>query len=275
MNDPSGKQLNNKMPSIETFLLKTPLYKSFYIDSIEEIKDYYKPLDSFCIGCNKTSVFKGYAKKIGTDNGPTSHRPQPPPPPIEEYFTLEFFCQRVHGHKLKFFIYYSVNEVQKIGQYPSLADLDQNAIKKYRKVLGNKYVELSRAVGLAAHGIGIGSFIYLRRIFESLIEEAHSKSTIDKDWNEDIYTNSRMKEKIKLLKNHLPPFLVKNSSIYSILSVGVHSLNEDDCLGYFNPLKYSIELILDEKIEEEEKKKKIESAAEAIKEIERKLKNDK
>ena len=286
MDEPLGNSFKNEMPSIDIFLLKTPLYKTFYIDPIliinlNSIKYYRGPLDSFCIGCNQQSVFKSNAA-VGVDGGKAGGKKSfmlpyeiatPPSPPLPEYFTLEFHCSREFMHTLKFFINYSENKIQKIGQYPSVADLDQNVTKQYRKVLDKKYLELSKAIGLAAHGIGIGSFIYLRRIFESLIEEAHCQAINDENWNEEVYIQSRMTEKIKLLKYHLPTFLVDNSSIYSILSIGVHSLNEDDCLNYFDTLKYSIELILDQKIEEDEKKKKIEKASKAIEGIKNKLKN--
>jgi len=39
---------------------------------------------------------------------------------------------------------------------------------------------------------------------------------------------------------------VKNSSIYSILSAGLHELTEEECLSDFAILKQSIVLILDE-----------------------------
>lgn len=113
---------------------------------------------------------------------------------------------------------------------------------------------MNKAVGLVSHGIGIGSFIYLRRIFETLIEEAHREALKDSEWNDDIFNRSRMDEKISMLKNHLPEFLVTNRIIYSILSLGVHSLDEQTCLDDFDSIKASIELILDEKIERRKNK---------------------
>ena len=57
--------------------------------------------------------------------------------------------------------------------------IEENDIKKYRKILGKeKYGEFGRAVGLYTHGIGIGSYVYLRRIFENLIEEAHQTKSL-------------------------------------------------------------------------------------------------
>jgi hypothetical protein len=102
--------------------------------------------------------------------------------------------------------------------------------------------------------------VYLRRVFESLIEEAHDIAKSDKNWDDDKYKTSRMADKIKMLEKHLPEFLVQNPQMYSLLSKGVHEMTEDECLKYFNTLKIGIELILDEKIEYKEKQLKIKEA---------------
>ncbi|MDO6814014.1 hypothetical protein [Tenacibaculum soleae] len=165
------------------------------------------------------------------------------------------------------FIYYDKKKkiVQKIGQIPSIADFHINQIKKYNKVLTkNQLKEFTRAIGLAANGVGIGSFVYLRRIFENLIEEAHLLAKQDAGWNDVEYSKQRMAEKIELLKNHLPEFLVENKSLYGILSVGIHSLKEQDCLAYFETVKVGIELILEEKLDAFKKKQKIEEAKNKI-----------
>ena len=58
----------------------------------------------------------------------------------------------------------------KIGQYPSLADIANDESRTYRSVLDETDgAELHRVIGLAAHGVGVGSFVYLRRILERLI----------------------------------------------------------------------------------------------------------
>lgn len=116
--------------------------------------------------------------------------------------------------------------------------------------------EFTKAIGLAANGVGIGSFVYLRRIFENLIEEAHTKAKVRPGWDEEFYNKQRMSERIELLKDYLPEFLVENKSLYSILSVGIHSLEEDECLAHFEHVKLAIELILDEKVEKYKKRRK-------------------
>ena len=149
----------------------------------------------------------------------------------------------------------------KIGQYPSIADFHISEIKQYKKLLStDKLKEFTRAIGLAANGVGIGSFVYLRRIFESLIEDAYTMCKNDGTVDEENYKKSRMDQKIGLLSTHLPDFLVENKSMYSILSKGIHELDEETCLIHFDSLRVGIEIILDEKLDELKKKEKIELA---------------
>jgi len=178
----------------------------------------------------------------------------------------ELTCVRTL-EKSYIFIYYDFEKLtfQKIGQFPSIADYHISQIKKYDKVLSkDKLKEFTRAIGLAANGVGIGSFVYLRRIFEDLIEEAHVKSKASVDWKEEDYSKQRMSEKIELLKDFLPDFLVENKTLYGILSIGIHSLNEEDCLAYFESVRVGIELILDEKVDIYQKQKKMEDAKKKI-----------
>lgn len=165
------------------------------------------------------------------------------------------------------FIFFDIKNstIQKIGQYQSIADFHISQIKKYDKVLSKeKLKEFTRAIGLAANGVGIGSFVYLRRIFEDLIEEAHLKAKITNAWDDEKFAKQRMSEKIELLKEFLPAFLVENKTIYGILSIGIHSLKEEECLAYFETVKVGIELILDEKVDLLIKKKKIDDAKSKI-----------
>ena len=121
--------------------------------------------------------------------------------------------------------------------------------------------------------MGIGSFVYIRRIFENLIDQAHNlaKSEI-KDFSEDIYLNSRMDKKIIMLKDFLPVFLVENRILYAILSKGIHELSEEECLLYFDTVKIGIEQILDEKYIQNERASKIKESEKAINILHSKLK---
>lgn len=168
---------------------------------------------------------------------------------------------------------YQTKTLQKVGQYLSIADFHISQIKQYNTVLPKEQLkEFTRAIGLAANGVGIGSFVYLRRIFETLMEDAHQKALTDQDWNDEKYNSFRISERIELLKNHLPNFLVENKALYSILSKGIHSLTENECLEYFETVKVGIEFILDEKLEKYEREKKMEEARKRISSLSSKLK---
>lgn len=186
---------------------------------------------------------------------------------------LIFTCQRNSNHQVFYTFIVRGSSLIKIGQYPSIATMDQNKIKKYKKVLSKeRRNELSTAIGLVSHGVGVGSFVYLRRIFEDLIEESHQLALQEVDWDEEVYVKQRMNEKIKILEKYLPSFLVENREIYGILSKGIHELTEKECLNMFDGLKYAIEIILNQKIhklEQQEKeqqiRKFIQEQAEALK----------
>jgi hypothetical protein len=67
------------------------------------------------------------------------------------------------------------------------------------------------------------------------------------------------------LKDHLPSFLVENRKIYSILSVGVHELDEKECLNWFEVMKQSIIIILEDDKKKKEELSRREVFAQAIK----------
>lgn len=94
--------------------------------------------------------------------------------------------------------------------------------------------------------MGIGAFVYPRRIFEWAIEEAHKVASAKQGWDEAAYNTLRMSDKISMLHDHLPSFLVEHKSQYSILSKGIHELTEGACKSAFADVRLGIELILDD-----------------------------
>lgn len=262
-------------------LLESGLYhaEQFSFTDIDDIVDFFKKemrYDCFCPLCNKESIFKSKAPvmTIGAPQHPIIKTIEAKE--IQE--SIELFCSRDSTHRIKFYFKTEVRDedtvaLLKIGQYPSVADISNSDTKKYLNVLGkDKSKELNKAIGLFSHGIGIGSFIYLRRIFESLIEEAHREAIRNEDWSEEEYLKSRMHDRIGILKENLPEFLVQNKSIYSILSKGIHELSEEECLEMFPVVRTGIELILDEKIEQLERVKKLSEASKLISSLHEKYK---
>jgi hypothetical protein len=183
---------------------------------------------------------------------------------VADFGELQLTCARHDHHVLHFYYLLCEGTIQKTGQYPSFADIALDESKEYNKLLSPQDAsEFHRAIGLAAHNIGIGSFVYLRRIFERLIDKRYNEFKDAEGWTDDGFYKLRMSEKVAFLKDHLPPFLVKNAKIYSILSVGLHELTEEQCLSFFRVLRQSTVLILEEdkkKREELEMQKELERA---------------
>ena len=144
-----------------------------------------------------------------------------------------------------------------------MADLQMFDIEKYRKVLSDdSFRDFSMALGLYASGVGCGSLLYLRRIYETLIKKAQDNCSKLPEWNAEEYSKKRFNEKLKYLESLGAKIIPDELSdvkvkIYGWLSKGVHELSEQDSKELFPALKYSIELILDEQIAQKEKEDKL------------------
>ena len=247
------------LPSAKDFCLSVPLYERFEYDDEKnngffEVEQFEGTLDFHCLECRQHSVFTVRKNNYSTNCYYTNY-----------IFSLQFACSRNASHRALFLFRAHKGIIEKIGQFPSLADLALPDLRKYRPILGEtRFKELTRAIGLTTHGVGVGAFVYLRRIFESLIEQAHQSAVSDQGWDEDTFVRARMDEKIGMLKEHLPKFLVENRSLYGILSVGVHTLSEEDCLAAFPAVRLAIELILDDLLEEHERQSKLKEAAQSL-----------
>ena len=253
---------NHGIPEAEDFFLDVPLYQVFDFDEDEhggaaiDIKYFQKTLDSYCPWCGKESVFENVKKNIEYDKWESTHN---------QVYAVTLKCSRNKEHELFYVIKVHENSIQKVGQFPSIADLQLQNLKKYSKVLGNeRYKEFTKAVGLSAHGVGVGSFVYLRRIFESLVNEAYEKASQSDDFDNDLYQKGRVSDRIAMLRGYVPDFLSDHPKLYSILSKGIHELSENECLKHFPVVKVGIELILDDKLEKLHRELKLKQASKAI-----------
>jgi hypothetical protein len=223
-------------------------------------------IDSYCTVCSKETTFYSrdsdeqmlinvvFSMSSSSGNGHIKA--------LEEIGIFErlFFCPRAlkdRNHDQTFLFKVLNGKIIKIGQLPSIADLATAETKKYKKINHEIYTELNRAIGLSAHGIGVGAFVYLRRIVEKYIVQKElerlSKANLIQEKDFD---NIRFTDKLVILKDSLPDFLINNPKIYSILSKGIHELDEKECRTHFPLLRNAIEIILDEQIEQIEKEKK-------------------
>lgn len=283
---------NKQIPTPVEFLLVVPLYAeiTFVDDQCWKVVDllyFGGTYDSFCPKCGRDSTFQvivgerppGFTRNDAREKMLKAHGANPEFPALEtNIYRVHARCTRQNAHTQDFLFFidrrlvtgeagtcHTESFIQKIGQQPSFADLHISKIKRYAPVLTKPQLrELNRAIGLASHDVGVGSYVYLRRVFEGLIEEAHEAAKVTEGWDDDVYFRSRVGERIALLKHHLPSFLVEHPKMYSLLSKGVHELSEEECLAHFDTLRIGVELILDEKLERKERERKVRDAKAAL-----------
>lgn len=258
-----------KLPDLQTLCVATPLYAGFPIGASNEgqlfdLITQQVSIDCFCVGCDQPSVFLLETQSIGEERRYFQRH--------DRIFTRECICTRKPVHRAYFHFSVQADKLTKIGQSPSLADLSDAELRRYKPVLDKqRFNELSKAVGLASHGVGIGSFVYLRRIFEGLVADASVVASRENGWSQEAFERARMEEKIDLVKDHLPSFLVEQKKVYGVLSLGIHSLSEELCLESFPVVRVGIELMLEEKLAEKIQSEKAKAAAAKLQEVQRRL----
>lgn len=135
----------------------------------------------------------------------------------------------------------AVNSIDNFDNFGNLIE------EKYREILGEEhYSEYLIAINCYEAGIGIGSFIYLKRIIEMLLFDKFSFNKGKLAITLEEFRKLHFNDKIQTLNEFLPDILVENGHIYGIMSKPLHELSEEDCREIFPILQSGIELILDE-----------------------------
>lgn len=246
-----GKATRGKVPfDAKQIVFETPLYEIIDLteDTAQNFADLFNvgktKVDGYCIGCSRESVFHSAGYSSGKS---VTHFD------MRGIRTARFVCARDKDHVICIitemdsgFLDEKLNlAFRKIGQIPTHADIANGNLGNFSSVLkGIDRSELIRANGLAAHGVNIGAFVYLRRVFERLIHRA--KGRLKSGPSEADFSALRMDEKIEVLAGVLPDFLPKNRRIYAVLSKGIHELDEDTCGKLYELMRTSIILMLEQ-----------------------------
>ena len=138
---------------IRDFFFSAPLYTEY---ELPEKAGYRMLVDSLivdghCPDCGCQATF--HRAKVSINPQALHHI-------LENYdiLQLDLICMRNIKHKITFILRFIEHKAQKIGQYPSLADIANDESKTYKSVLEKQDSrEFHKAIGLAAHGVGIGS----------------------------------------------------------------------------------------------------------------------
>lgn len=189
---------------------------------------------------------------------------------VEYYLT----CTNDDSHKYYMVISLEFNDgkfvVRKIGQNPSMLTVKGYDFDKYKSILQKikAYDDYKKADLSYADHFYVGAYAYLRRIFEKVINK-YLEDKNDKKLHMD--------EKIDKIKDKFDPRikdLLKN--LYSILSVSIHELDEEESKEYYQYLKAIIDIQLEFEYTELEKEKQSNDLKSVLSKITNgiKLKND-
>lgn len=245
-------------PSNDKFVFDTPLYTSFSISADQEkvlVNAKSFTIDGYCPFCKTNRVFMSdpLATTVVHSAG---HYPQGQARRFYFEDFLKFNCAKHVSHTIWLYVRLAQGVIQKLGQKPSYADIVTAEDAQLTKALdAQDRREYNKAIGLAAHDVGIGAYAYLRRIFERLIWTRFNLHKEENGWIEDDFKKLHMNEKISFLRAYLPPLLVSNGATYGILSNGLHNLSEEQCLAFFPILRKGILLILQQEVERLEREK--------------------
>lgn len=161
--------------------------------------------------------------------------------------------------------------IMKIGQVPSIYDLNENINnKKFLSILGKEYADYYKsACSLYSYSTFIGALVYLRRIFEKLLIDVFNDNSDSLQITFDDFKKKRMEDKIQTLKPYLPSIMFNQgfNNIYTKISDGVHNLTEEECSKMFLVLKMGIEEILTERMEIKEKEKRIQQLTKELQNV--------
>ncbi len=213
----------------------------------------------YCPGCKAASVFVPQKQdsilKRAADSFPRDrYGADVVASKAPTFFSVEFTCSRSREHVATFAFMDSEGLLTKIGEYPSTFDRLALETRRYQKKLGPLTDEFRRSIQLYSHGLGVGSFVYLRRVLERVVEEvARRKFGNQQDWTYEKWRNNRkFEELVHELEDALPELLIENSLPFRVLSKGIHDLDEDECLAYYEVLRQSVEEILDDQMRKDE-----------------------
>ena len=271
-------------------LTSAPLYDELKLNALESLQLVNGlrfsglRIDLHCPGCGQSSTF--VHAPFAADGGfIQTLEPNAAWQTFADLRRFELRCARTPGHVATICVQSQVKSDgmldltgkvlstthSKIGQLPTFADLEIARIDEYRRLVDDvDLAELKRAAGLAAHGIGIGAFVYLRRVFERLVENAHKIAASDPNWIESEFSQEgvRLEEKILKLRGHLPEFVIANRGIYGIISKGLHELSEEECRAAYPTIEESVLMMLDQVRDERrraERQKKLTESIAALK----------
>lgn len=265
--------MNANTKEIRDLLENYPLYKQVSNSSATNLFDpttvSLREISSFCENCDEIKPFHNFND---------SHQVYTvPPATLKKMDTVQFNCVTCQKTSRIFHLWIERRDnlsflVSKIGEFPQ-KQLPKN--KSLSKFFREDKAEYNKAVICIANGYGVAAFAYMRRIVEKNIlslldqiqESVSQDSAISNSINE-LKATSPMSDRIRIANSALPDYLKPDGfnplgQIYGLLSDGVHSLSDSECLDKAENIQACLEFLISElaahKQNKEEFKKRLDA----------------
>ena len=158
----------------------------------------------------------------------------------------------------------------KIGQFPEstiLGDYDGDKYTKVLRRINDSYLEYKNAEKSYKYGLYSGAYVYLRRVFENMIDYYITKNNIQ------LPQNSKTEDRIDAVKKYFDDKIRDIlKPLYSALSKGIHSIKDQECKEYYNELKVILDIQLQYMKSNDELEKKVNESSKALAELNAKYK---
>lgn len=242
---------------IKEFLETAPLYlwKEFRMPDMNRGSLWINEIDSFCEACNQIRPFQDIRSR-GSGSGIA----------IKVLSTgtsyFQFSCASCRGNQHEYLVEQVVTDetikIQKYGERPRKKLERDPLLQNFFSYDSDCY---EKAVVCISNGYGIAAFAYMRRIIERNINELLSLIQEDVEGAEsesqvlsklaDLRNESPMSEKIGIANQALPDYLILSGlnplgRLYKILSEGVHSYDDEECLERARTIQACIKYLISE-----------------------------
>ena len=160
-----------------------------------------------------------------------------------QYIDYKFICKKNEKHIYTMFLVVLIDKgsvtIRKIGQFPSKIDIWGFDFDKYRSQLNkiNAYGDFKKAELCMSDGLYAGAYAYLRRVFEKILKEYCKGLTL-----KDNHVETKIEACIEKFDERVKP-LLKN--LYSILSIGIHELDDEQSEKFYVYLRTILEMQLE------------------------------
>lgn len=242
---------------IKEFLETAPLYswREFKRPSVNRNSLSINEIDAYCDICKQQRPFQDLRSRGGGSGMTVSALKSG-----TSYFTFSCVsCRKAHReYMVEQVLDDKTIRIQKYGELPRSKLRRNQALQKFFQDDLDNY---EKAIVCLSHEYGIAAFVYFRRVIENninalldLLQEDAQSSGSDKsilDAIADLRKETPMSEKIKIanlaLPNHLKPDgLNPLSRLYQVLSEGIHSLTEAECLKKSTATSKCLEFLISE-----------------------------